>query len=208
MVSRYATGKKSEALLADPEIVKLAGELLTTERLEEAECLATMLVGTKSNRNEARRRLIEIVHPPPKRPLYYTQYEFTYLPRWTRDALRYLGDFIDLLLKEALYENTRDEYAFESPMGRTIESIRKTRPDFSPQMIEWLKLFNSFVYRPAKHDFKLPKGREEHRFTSREVVLTAFVTMELADRIAGISPRARLARLDQLEDVHHYEWSS
>ena len=54
-------------------------------------------------------------------------------------------------------------------------------------LISWLKRYNSFIYRPGKHDFRLPYNRRGHRFTSREVVLTAFVTINLANRIREIT---------------------
>lgn len=58
---------------------------------------------------------------------------------------------------------------------------------FTQIFLGLLKRYNSFLYRPGKHDFKLPTGRKGHRFTSREVVLTAYVTMNLAGRIRAIT---------------------
>jgi len=169
-----------------------------------------MLLGTKRQADSAREQLIQLVAPPPKRPLYYCQHELQFLPRWTRDALRDLGDYIDLLLKEALYEITSNERVFRNPFGSTIDAIAKLpRRTFSDDLLSKLRIFNNFIYAPAKHDFKLPTGRRDHRFTSREVVISAFVTMRLAATITELSQRARLASLDKLPmNDYHYEWQT
>ena len=201
MASPYKTGKRSEALLAIPEIVELAKEVLHRETLAEADSLARMLIGNKSEVKVARQRLAILVAPPPKRPLYYCYHEIQHLPVWTRDTLRYLGDFIDLLVKQAAYEfilkqkHKGHRRVLTVPMGRAIEQLT---PYVSSQLTKWLKRYNKLLYIPAKHDFSLPRNRVKHRFTSREVVLTAFVTIKLADRICALSDRAKLARNDQL----------
>jgi hypothetical protein len=95
-----------------------------------------------------------------------------------------LGDYIDDLTKRLAYMISKDEDAFRLPLGASVDLIQRFSQTSSftvPQeFINQLREYNSFLYRPSKHDFKLPKGRKEHRFTSREVVLTAFVTMKLA----------------------------
>lgn len=52
--------------------------------------------------------------------------------------------------------------------------------------------YNHFLYQPGKHDFSLPQGRK-HRFTSREVVLTTYITKVLGDEIKSPSEQARIA---------------
>lgn len=193
---RHLTSKASEYLLADREIVSLAKKTLTTQEYREAENLAIELTGTKRKRELARDRLIEIVRPPPKRPLYYAQDEVLYLPHHTRDTLRYLGDFIDMLVKSAVYEKTRDTHVFRLSLGPAIGKFETCWPD-SKGLAGLLRKYNRFLYRGAKHDFELPAGRRMHRFTSREVVLTIFITMKLADKIIAISPVAERARQDQ-----------
>ena len=63
--------------------------------------------------------------------------------------------------------------------------------------MDWLYRYNRFLYRDAKHDFKLPSGRKEHRFTSREVVLCLFITKELAERIITLSDTAGRVSRDE-----------
>lgn len=193
---RHRTAKASEHLLADREIVSLAKEILSEREYLEAEELAKRLTKTKREKDSARVKLMELVKPPPKRPVYYAQYEMHRLPRWTRDALRYLGDFIDILVKSAVYEKTRDTRIFHFSLGPAIDKFQIYWPD-SKRLADLLRKYNRFLYRGAKHNFELPKGRKTHRFTSREVVLTAFITMSLADRITAVSRAADRVRRDE-----------
>jgi hypothetical protein len=194
--SKHQTGKISERLLADKEIITIAKEVLPEQQYLEAEELAKKLVGKKSEKDFARRRLMSIVKPPPKRPLFYTQWEIQFLPHQTRDAIRDLGDFIDMLVKAIVYEKTNDDRIFRSSLGPAIDRFETCRPELR-QLAEILKKYNRFLYRDAKHDFRLPKGRKEHRFTSREVVLTIYITMNLADRLINISPMAARIKQDK-----------
>ncbi len=162
----------------------------------EAEGLAKKLVGKKSEKSFARERLMAIVKPPPKRPLYYTEWDIQFLPYRTRDVIRDLGDFIDMLVKAAVYEKTTNDSVFHSSLGSAIDKFEMCRPEMK-QLANILRKYNRFLYRDAKHDFKLPKGRKEHRFTSREAVLTVFITMNIAKKIISISPMASRVRKDE-----------
>lgn len=194
--TRYQVSKVSEALLAHDEIVTLAREVLSSAARDEAEEIARMLAGTKASKGRARDRLIEIVQPPPKRPMYYCQYEMTLLPHHTRDALRYLGDFVDLMVKAAVYETTQDRSVFRLSLGSAIGQFRKAYPA-EKRLGDWLGRYNRFLYRDAKHGMRLPADRIEHRFTSREVVIAVFVTLAIADTIEKISTAAARVRSDQ-----------
>lgn len=68
---------------------------------DEAEEIARTIAGSRASRSRARDRLVEVVQPQPKRPMYYCQREMTRLPHQTRDALRYVGDFVDMMVKAA-----------------------------------------------------------------------------------------------------------
>ena len=194
--SDHLTGKASECLLADEEIISLAKEVLTEQEYLEAEDLAERLAGKKSEKAFAVARLREIVKPPPKRPLYYTEWDIQFLPHHTRATIRDLGDFIDMLVKAAVYEKTTNDSVFHSSLGPAIDKFEMCRPE-SKQLANILGKYNRFLYRDAKHDFKLPKSRKEHRFTSREVVLTISITMNLAERLISISPAAARVRRDE-----------
>jgi len=194
--SEHLTGKVSERLLADDEIISLAKEVLTEQQYLEAEELAKKLVGKKSEKAFARKRLMDIVKPPPKRPLYYTEWDIQFLPYRTRDVIRDLGDFIDMLVKAAVYEKLNNDSVFHASLGPAIDKFEMCRPE-SKQLANILRKYNRFLYSDAKHDFKLPKGRKEHRFTSREAVLTVFITMNIAKKIISISPMAARVRKDK-----------
>jgi len=188
MASSYLTGGKGEELLASLEVMELAEAVLPEDQLEHAEETARMLAMSRRNKIAAIERLTTLVSPPPKRPLYYAQAQMEYLPRWTRDGIRYLGDYIDVLVKHLAFHLTGDKGAATRSLGPCIEMIiRGENRTTYAELIGLLKRYNSFLYRPGKHDFRLPRDRKGHRFTSREVVLTAYITMNLAARIKAIT---------------------
>jgi hypothetical protein len=194
---RHKTSDASEYLLAEREIIALAKDVLSEREYSEAEEVAKQLTGKKRDKDLARARLVALVKLPPKRPIYYAQYEMLFLPRWTRNALRYLGDFIDMLVKSAVYEKINDRRVFGLSLGPAINQFQRCWPSYE-SLVDSLQRYNRFLYRGAKHDFTLPAGRKTHRFTAREVVLTAFITMNLADKIVSISYMAKEARNDKM----------
>lgn len=196
--SPYRTGSKYQVLWALPEVCDLAKDVLDLAQLEEAEEVASMLASNKQKKREALFRLREVVEPPPKRPLYYAQHELEYLPRWTRDGIRYLGDYIDLLVKAMTFEFTKDPHCVQRSLGINVNALSPKKYGVPLELINKLKKYNSFLYQPGKHDFSLPKGRS-HRFTSREAVLTAYITMRLAEDIKAISPLATKVSLDRAD---------
>lgn len=202
MSSPYLTGRKSERLLALPIVSELARNTLTPSELDEAERISIMLAGSKKQRRDAIHYLMKLVAPPPKRPLYYAQMEMKNLPRWTRDVIRYLGDYIDLLIKATAFEFTKDYRCKKYSLGRNFRILRTRKYGISPSLLDKLKKYNSFLYTPGKHDFKVPPGRG-HRFTSKEAVFTAFITMGLADEIKKLSQFATKVSLNQadIEDL-------
>jgi len=192
---KHETGKSDEALLADDEIISLAKEFLDNNTYLEAERLALMLVGSKSEKTNARSRLISVLQPPPKRPVYYLPREIKSLPHWTRNAMRYLGDFIDMLVKASAYEKRGDVNIFDSSLRSAVGHFRRAYPE-ETKIAGWLSRYDQFLYKGVKHDMKLPIARKEHRFTSREVVLCLFVTKELADILTRLSKYALNVRQD------------
>ena len=198
MSSPYLTGRKSEMLSALPVVVKLAEDILTPSELDEAERISIMLAGSKGQRGEAVDYLMKLVSPPPKRPIYYARKEMRVLPRWTRNAIRYLGDYIDLLVKAMAFEYTKDHRCKKYSLGRNLRMLKPRKHGISVELIDKLKRYNSFLYRPGKHDFRVPHGRG-HRFTSKEVVLTAFITMKLAGDIKRLSQTATKVSSNQAD---------
>lgn len=192
MSSPWQSGSREQALEALPEIDSLAKEVLTTEKYEETNKVASMLLKPRKKRKWAHAKLIMEIGYRPTRPLFYLMPLLQGLPRNTRDCIRYLGDYLDLLTKELAFEylggNSR-----QSSLGKN--AFRLLKSNLSPEIQDIAKTlirYNSFLYTPGKHDFTLPPGRK-HRFTAREVVLTTYVTAVMAKRIKAVSKKARTA---------------
>jgi hypothetical protein len=196
--SPYRTGRKSEMLDALPIVCELAQDVLTPPELDEANEISKMLAGSRGQRMQAIALLMKLVAPPPKRPLYYAQHEMGALPHWTRDAIRDLGDYIDLLVKAMTFELSKDHGSKERSLGINLRILKTKKYGISPILLDQLTRYNSFLYQPGKHDFRVPYGRR-HRFTSKEVVLTAFITMKLADEIKKLSDFVTQVSLNRID---------
>jgi len=190
MSSPWKTSRREEALWALPVIVELAKDVLTPEKYNEAETISRMLIRSGERRRYAQMKLVVLTLKKPWRPLFYLKPLIEGLPRNTRDVIRYLGDYVDLITKEMTYEFF-DGKARRRSLGQNLRVLMNNR--FQPaDLVENLCRFNSFLYSPSKHDFSLPFGRQ-HRFTSREAVLTAYIAMELGERIKSLSKLVRIA---------------
>lgn len=192
MSSPWQSGSREQALEALPEIDSLAKEVLTPEKYEETNKVASVLLKPWKRRKWAHAKLIMEIGLRPTRPLLYLRPLLQGLPRRTRDCIRYLGDYLDLLTKELAFEylggNSR-----QSSLGKN--AFRLLKSNLSPEIQDIAKTlirYNEFLYTPGKHDFTLPPGRK-HRFTAREVVLTTYVTAVMANRIKAVSKKARTA---------------
>ena len=126
----------------------------------------------------------------PSRPLYYWAHEMNFLPRNTRNCIRYLGDYIDLLTKEMTHEFLNGN-ARKNSLGRNTNLLTKKAPQIKV-LANLLNKYSSLLYTPGKHDFNLPQGRE-HRFTPEEVIFTCYLTAELGRRILSVSKLANIA---------------
>ena len=194
MATPYRTTRKPEVLWALPIVVDLAREILTPEEYIEAEKTAVELVRTKKSQQNALDRLTTLVAPPPERPLSNVQKELQELPRFTRDSIRYLGEYVELMVRALSFELTGDAASQTRSLGSNIRRIKLRKFGVSPELLDQLTKFSSFIYSPGKHDFTLEKG-QRHRFTTREVVLTAFIAMRLAEKLKKLSTSAKLQSL-------------
>lgn len=212
MSSKYQTGKRSEALDALPEIIQLARDVLSEKKYQEAENIAHVLLGSKSESRRAKAKLKLEIGNHPTRPLWYLWPLLDGLPRYTRDSIRYSGDYLDLLVKELTNEKIGGN-ARKRSLGANSKTLLKQAPDIEDLATLLVKYCN-FIYNPRKHDFSHPLGRS-HRFTAREVVLTVYITAELGRRILSLSKNAREAveddnwyaiggRWDSSERVYYY----
>ncbi len=191
MATPSQTGRKAEVLWALPYLTTLAQEVLTEQEYIEAETTAVYLVRSKKLKDAAMQRLKALVAPPPKHPLLDAQEALKTLPRFTRDAIRYLAEYIELLVRAWTFELTDDAATKTRSLGSNVRRLSPKKLGIPADLVDQLKRFNSFIFAPAKHDFTIFKG-QRHRFTSREVVLIAYITMKLGGRIQELSTAARL----------------
>jgi hypothetical protein len=185
------TGRKSEVLWALPYVTALAQEVLGDKEYIEAETTAVYLVRSKKLHDAAMQRLVALVAPPPKHPLAAAQEAIKELPRFTRDAIQRLAEYLELLVRAWTFEVTGDAATKTRSLGTNVRRLLPKKLGLPEDLVDQLRRYNSFVFTPAKHDFTIFKG-QRHRFSSREVVLLAYITMKLAERIKEISPAARL----------------
>jgi hypothetical protein len=170
------------------EIVRLAREILSDDRYSEALQVSAMLGGSMKEKKYARIALLDLTQPPPKRPLYYLHHEAGWLPEITRDFIKYLGDYVDLLTK-ALRLEVIGPRRINSSLGvtaRTLDGIGRLR-----ELADYLTRYNDLIYVRAKHDFRISAG-QRHTFSSSEAVWAAYITFELANRIKSVSKLAEI----------------
>lgn len=166
-------------MVISDEILAFAGEILSGDKIRLAEKLSRDLSDGRKKRDEARRYLRYIVRPPPKRPLYYCNNEIRHLPRWTRNIVRYLGDYIDQLERELL-----KKFMEENKIKKSPKYMRdQLRPYIPNDLYKSLEDYDKLFWRPAKHDFNVDESSRRHRFTTRETVYDIFITLAIADEL-------------------------
>jgi len=175
---------KKERMLIDDEIVNLAKELLSKELIEQADKLSEDISYGKKKKREGIDFLRKVVRPYPKRPMYYCRFELKNLPHHTRNIVRYLGDYIDLLERQALKKFLGEKYKNKlSP-----RAVRKQLKPYIPEeLYQQLEKYDKLFWTPGKHDFNVDETKRHHRFTTREVVYDIFITYALADKIKKIA---------------------
>jgi hypothetical protein len=178
------------ALEVIPEIQSLANEILSVGKIQEADIVSKKLLGSRDDRVWAIATATLEVGLDPSRPLMYWSSEMKGLPRNTRDCVRYLGDYVDLLVKEMTQELLGGN-ARRRSLGSNTKMLVKNAKQIRELSIK-LEKFSDYIYTPGKHDFSLPPGRK-HSFTAKEVIYTAYMTAALAKEILLISKNARYA---------------
>lgn len=192
-----STGISSEQFDAEDKIILLCKNVLASKEIIKAEELAIDIMSKGTRKKLAIEILQRKIGTHPKRPLYYiTQLFLPRLPSHTRDIMKYLGDYLDQLLKYTVREKRKGFIHFERSMGPNLHALKNI---ISPELQEELLEYNKLLYVPAKHDFDVPKDRN-HRFTLREVILSCFLTIKFAEEIKTISSFARKYANDMLLD--------
>jgi hypothetical protein len=188
MSSPWRSGPKIGGLDALPEIVELAKEMLTVEQFEMVDEIAMTLLTRRKQRRQVQWELIRMIPLKPSRPLMYLKPIIMQLPNATRDVIRYLGDYIDLLTKEMTYEFLNGKARFNS-LGVNAKKLEKAET-VPRDLVDKLQRYNSFLYTPGKHDFSLPPEGRKHGFICKEAVLTIYASLELGERIKAVSKLA------------------
>jgi len=175
---------KFERMQIDNEIMKLAIELFSEQTIERLDELSYDISYGKKKKWEGIRYLENIVKPYPKRPMYYCRIELKHLPHYTRNIIRYLGDYIDLLERQALIKFLGKKYK----KGLSPKIVRsQLKPSLPKILSDRLDKYDKLFWTPAKHDFNVDESKRRHRFTTREVIYDIFITNKLADEIKRVA---------------------
>lgn len=180
------------------DLMKFSYDILSPSTVDEAERLAFYVLESKPKREYAIEFLQHKIGLRPKRPLYYVS--LLHLPRihrQTRDIVRYLGDYLDGLVKCTAADLLNNNFFLSLSMGVNLWRLKNKVPD---QLLNNLSRYNKIVYVPAKHDFKV--SNRPHLFTSQEAVFVCFLTVQLAEELKSLSSSARLYCEDKLPEMY------
>jgi len=190
------TCPKEEYLEIGEDILDLSSRILSKNQIEEAENLSIMLTQSKKKREQAIRKILSILPIRPKRPLYYCHHELKYLPRYTRDSMRYLGDYIDFLVKRKAYDITKNSNNLSMSLGSNIKYLKR---EFDDEFIEILRTFNQ-IYVNAKHKWDV--GERRHLFTPKEVVHSVFIAAIIGEKLKESSEFVKNCAEDKITDIN------
>lgn len=171
--------------MIDKDIQNLANEVLDKEDMQKIEAIINDFQDLKSV-EKAKHELMALIGAVPKRPLYYVVMHMDHLPKHgTRDVIRYLGDYIDQLVRFTLEDKKFLARWFQNPLGPNIEKLKKY---IDIKLYNHLKIFN-IIYTQAKHDFN--HYEDKSLFDYEDVVYVTFIVKKLAAQLLFLSERAR-----------------
>ena len=179
------------------EIVALAAAVLGETEYQKAGTLAEKFYGTGEDKAAARCELLEMLEPPPERPLYYAQWEGQFLPRWARDIVRILGDFIYRLVKAAILEKPADSAATFTSLQQALDTFEDCWAE-EKELAGLLRSFNSALYQDMTDVAE--EGYIPHRFNARDAAWLTYIAVTLAERITRVSHLALNVRFDREGD--------
>lgn len=172
-----------EATLVSNDIQALADLILSPKEIEKIDELTPMFLLNDEARLEAQRRVLTLAPMRPKRPVYYAVSSLSRLPDEARHSMKYFGDYIDLRIKSLAMLVTEDERSYSRSLGKNLVTLSQILHS-NELLLKMLKVYNEALYVPAKHDFELPDNRITHRFSTKEALITALITVHLAEMIA------------------------
>ena len=170
--------------MVDGDIQVLAESILSSAEIDQAAKLSPMFLLTEESRQRAKMHAYTLAPMCPKRPLFYAVAAgICRLPEEARNSMRYFGDYVDMLTKSWALLVTGDPRSSTRSLGSNVTAIgRFLHP--GPDFLNLLESYDNSIYVPAKHDFDLPEDRTVHRFTAREALLTASISVHLAEVIS------------------------
>jgi len=175
-------------------IYSLANDILSQAELDLIDKLTSDFNAGGFRKKQTIKYLQEAIGDRPKRPVYYITAQYLpHLPHYTRDVMRYLGDYIDMLIKYLASDILSNKKYLKNSMGINLHHLKGKLDN---TLIDSLLSYNEIIYVPAKHDFEVKK--RSHRFNYREVIIACILTAKFANEIKDLSPLVRQYALDQL----------
>lgn len=170
--------------MINDDILELSEKLFDDEKIRIIEKIVSRVNGAE--KDFALNELVEFVGMIPKRPLYYVSHSILELPEHgTRNIIRYLGDYIDQLVRFTLEDKRFLSRWLRSPLGPNIKRLKKY---IDNDLFEELSLFNK-VYAQAKHEFNHHK--DESYFNYTDAIFMIYITKKISEKILPLSERAR-----------------
>jgi hypothetical protein len=183
-----------EDCITDKHIDSLANDVLSTTEFNKTLELIKNFEAGDMGRKSTIAYLQNIIGNRPKRPVYYvTEQYLPHLPHYTRDIMRYLGDYVDILVKYMASEILLDKKNLKKSLGINANYLKGKIDD---ALIKSLINFNEVIYVPAKHDFAVK--HKSHRFNYREVIITCVIVVKLANEVKRLSPLAKKYAEDKI----------
>lgn len=183
-----------ELIDTSEDIDSLSIDVLSPPEIEEAQQLTKAIISGRLKKRRAISILQRKIGFLPKRPIYYITLQYLpYLPNHTREIMRYLGDYIDGLVKYTACDLLDNKKYLSKSLGTNLHNLKEKLPQ---DLIDKLFRYNEVIYVPAKHDFKVVNRK--HRFSCREVVFACIITVSLADKLKSFSHLAQQFANDTL----------
>lgn len=177
------------------DILELARKTLSQQQIETVERIVQHLIKKGHQRKLAIAELVRYIGIHPLRPLFYlNSMHLMYLPRYTRDCMRYLGDYVDLLLKACIFDKTKNPKQKRAPFGANVNASRGV---LDAELTTHLEEFNKSIYQPAKHDFSPLQPGRKHRFTAGEVAYSVFISKNIGIKLVNASELTRRVAEDK-----------
>lgn len=188
----------NEWLDVGTDIASFSQSILTPDEIREADSLTLAIISGGKQKELAITFLQNKIGTYPKRPIYYVTLQYLpLLPHHTRETMRYLGDYIDGLVKCTATDVSSWFYHMHRSLGSNLPVLHGKLSD---DLVRALAVYNKVIYTPAKHDFNV--RTREHRFTPREVVFACLITVKLAAQLKTLSSMAQQYANDTLPEEY------